>query len=134
MKIYEITYLALPELEEDELNSLQEKIASFVEKESGVLVEKTRPIKKSLGYPLKEKSTAFLGKIDFQMAPDKIKELEKSLKEIAEILRYSIYVQKPKKIAKAPRKPKTTPAKTKPKKVELKEIEKKLEEILDEPE
>lgn len=129
MRLYELTYLILPELKEEELNSLQEKIISLIQNNGGVLVSSEEPTKKSLFYPIKKKTEALLATLSFQLKPEKLKELEKKLKAEKNILRYLIITKKvPKKVptAKAKRKP------IKREKVELKDIEKKLKEILGE--
>jgi ribosomal protein S6 len=68
-----------------------------------------------------------LGSIYFFLEPEKIKQLEKKLKEDERILRYLIVSEKAPEKAKVPSK-----KVSKPKKVELKDIEEKIEEILKE--
>jgi len=75
-----------------------------------------------------QKQTSFLT-LEFYTEPEKIKELEKKLKE--DSLRYIILAKEPPKKTLA--KPIRKIGKTAKPKVELKEIEKKLEEILEEP-
>ncbi len=131
MKLYELTYLLSPDLSEEELKSLQEKINSFIEKEGGIINELTLPLKKVLAYPIKKKTFTHLGTLSFQFSPEKLENLEKKLKSENQILRYLILAKElPKKVVLPPKLPLIKP-KPKPK-VELKEIEKKLEEILGE--
>lgn len=129
MRVYELTYLILPELKEAELNSLQEKITSLIQNDGGVLISSETPVKKTLFCPIKKKMEAFLATLSFELKPEKLENLEKKLKAEKNILRYLIVTKKmPKKvpIVKAKRKP------IKREKVELKDIEKKLKEILGE--
>jgi small subunit ribosomal protein S6 len=147
MKLYELAYLISPELSEEELKSLREKISSLVQKEGGVLNEINFPNKKSLFFPIKKQKEAFLIDLTFYLEAEKLGNLEKELKSEKKILRYLILT---KKIPSAARSrpfirrggiladKKVSEVKTKPSKklaepkVELKDIEKKLEEILGE--
>jgi len=133
MKFFELTYLISPELSEEELKSLNEKINSLIQKGGGVLNEVGLPIKKKLAYPIKKKSEAFLVSSTFYLEPMGLKNLEKELEAEKKILNYLILAKKLLRKVTITVKPKK-PIKPKPeiKKVELKEIEKKLEEILGE--
>ena len=132
MHFYELAYLISPELPEEELKSLQEKINSLIQKGAGVLNEIKLPIKKKLAYPIKKQREAFLINFNFYLEPEKLGSLEKELKSEKKILRYLILARPKSKIAKVRKRPAKVIPKipAKEKKVELKEIEKKLEEIL----
>jgi small subunit ribosomal protein S6 len=133
MKLYELTYLISPEVSEEELKSLNEKINSLIQKGAGALNEIKPPIKKKLAYPIKKQNEAFLIELSFYLEPEKLGSLEKELKAEKKILRYLILAKPKLKIIKLRKRPKKViPKPLKEKKVELKEIEKKLEEILKE--
>jgi small subunit ribosomal protein S6 len=125
MRYYQLAYLLSPELKKEEIEKIQKDLASFFEKE-GVLDKVEEPLKRTLFYPIKKKTEAFLGAIYFYLESEMIKELEKKLRREEKILRYLIVSEK------APKKIKVEKKIAKPKKVELKEIEKKIEEILKE--
>lgn len=140
MQFYELTYLISPELSEEEIKVLQEKINSLIQKEEGVLVEIKSPWRQKLAYPIKKEKEAYLSSLTFHLLSEKLKTLEKQLKTLPEILRFLLLTKPPIPtlfpIAKT-LKIKRGAAKIgvgikKEKKVELKEIEKKLEEILGE--
>lgn len=139
MKQYKIIYLISPDLSEEELKIILEKINNLLEKEGAILDEIKKPIKKFLGYSIKNKKEAFLASINFNTDPKNIKEIKRGLEEERQILRHIILIRKPIYLTKKlrPRKRlKEIPAITKieklrEKKVELTEIEKKLEEILE---
>ncbi|OIO46059.1 MAG: 30S ribosomal protein S6 [Parcubacteria group bacterium CG1_02_39_15] len=137
MKSYELTCLISPDLSEEELKQLEEKVASFIREEEGILNGTSLVVRKALSYPVKKKHSAYLAMINFQLNPEKIENLEAKLKKENQVLRYLVTVKPPvKEMAAITRRPatiKSAPKKTM-EKVELKEIEKKLEEILeDEP-
>ena len=141
MKLYELTYLISPDLSEEEIRVLQEKINSLIQEEGRVLPDSTSNgglVRKTLAHPIKKNRSAFLSTLSFQLNPEELESLEKKLKAESKILRYLI-LGKPK--TKPPTtfrkkmvggKPPTPRKKVVGGKVELKEIEKKLEEILGE--
>ena len=117
MKLYELTYLPLPGISEDERKTLQDRVISALETS-----------------PVSNHSNGFLTTMDFNSEPEKIKEIEEKLKTDPQIQRCLILKKKlvrfkarilrraefSKKLEKEVSKPK----------VELQEIEKKLDEIL----
>ena len=133
MQRYELAYLISDEIPEEEVKSLQNKVASSIQEEGGILNKENVFLRRQLAYPIKRQAQAYLVVSDFQLNPEKLADFEKKLKETAQILRYLILIKKsprPMKTVFRIRKPKEI---TEEKKVELKEIEKKLEEILNEP-
>jgi ribosomal protein S6 len=125
MRYYQLTYLLSPELKKEEVEKIENELKSFFQKE-GIFDKIEPPLKRGLFYPIKKKNEALLGSIYFYLETQKIKMLEKKLKNEEKILRYLITGEK------APKKIKVEKKTAKPKKVELKEIEKKIEEILGE--
>ena len=147
MKLYELTYLISPDISEEELKNLSQKVVGFITGEEGTVKKIIEPLRKKFGYLIKKKGNAFLITLNFQLSPEKLKNLEKKLKSEAQIIRYMILAKKepgeiltPEKLIKPStlrekekaREIKETAKTIKPKKVELKEIDKKIEEILKE--
>ena len=139
MKLYELTYLISSELSDEATNSLQEKIASLISKEGGILAQNSAPLKKRLAYSIKKpalqakETQAHLVVLNFQSAPENLSVIEKNLKLENKIIRYLILAKPRKKIMAEGEKISTQkPKKIVKHRVELKEIEKKLEEILGE--
>lgn len=132
MRNYELTYLISPDFSEEELKNLENKIASFIQEEVGVLNQAAPFSKKRLYSPIKKKTLAFLSTLSFNFAQEKLAILEKKLKSEGQILRYLILAKPVVKEAAFPVKKLPKIKKPAEKKVELKEIEKKLEEILGE--
>ncbi len=147
MKNYQLTYLISPELSEEEAAKLSEQIVSFIQEREGTLDKSPQTIKKKLGQPIKNKTTAYSIVLNFHLKPEKIIEIEKNLKNEPGILRHLISKAPTQKIVKereltakffkkAPAtklksgEQFTGPLPQERKKVGLKEIEKKLEEIL----
>ena len=114
MKLYELTYLPLSGISQDEQKTLQDRVVSALETS-----------------PVSQHSNGFLTTMDFNQEPEKINKIEEKLKNEAQIQRYLILKKKlvrfkarilrraefSKKIEKETGRPK----------VELQEIEKKLD-------
>ncbi|MDD5145547.1 MAG: 30S ribosomal protein S6 [Candidatus Pacebacteria bacterium] len=139
MKQYQLNYLILPDLNEEDAKSLQERINSFVVENQGTLDKIFDIAKKRIDQRVKKQDVAYLASLDFHFLPEKIMDLEKKLKSEEKIIRYAILNKKAQKPLEAKRRrpilkaaEETAKATEKPKKVEIKEIEKKLEEILGE--
>ncbi len=145
MKLYELTYLASPDLSKEELKELSQDINSFIAQENGTLDQEIEPVGKRLSYPIKRKTEAFLVTFNFRLDTKNLEKLEKKLKEKNQILRYIILIRRliKKTVKRVPRKSlektlseeeifKTNIKSSETQKVELKEIDKKIEEILNE--
>jgi len=137
MKNYEITHLISSEIPEEEVKQVQSRLVSLIQSEGGLVLEEKIPFRKKLAYPVRKQSQAYLSFLVFQMEPEKLKDLEKKIKEISQILRYLLLIKLPKKERKTSaftKKLKTLKSE-KEKKVDIEEIGKKLDEILEnEPE
>jgi len=117
MKLYELDYLALPGLSEDERKTLSERVVSALDTP-----------------PTSNHSNGFLTTMEFSAEPNKIIGIEEKLKQEAQIQKYLILNKKPQRfkariLRRAEFSKKVEKETSKPK-VELQEIEKKLDEIL----
>jgi ribosomal protein S6 len=138
MKYYELAYLITPLLTEEEVKAFQGQISALIQTEGGILGENIT-MRRLLAYPIKGQTQAYFTVLTFQLNVEKIQDIEKKLKVEKQILRYLILIGKKPRITSRPegvipisrKEEKAAPKKEK--KVELLEIEKKLEEILDEP-
>jgi ribosomal protein S6 len=139
MKYYELAYLISPLLTEEEARTFHSGISSFIQKEEGLLGTENILIRRLLAYPINKQTQAYFAALSFQISQEKIANLDKKLKSEKQILRYLIIITKKPRLISKPegvipisrKEDKIAPKKEK--KVELQEIEKKLEEILDEP-
>jgi len=136
MQLYQLDYLISPEISEQDAQALGEKIKSLIEKDQGLIVKAELLSNRILSYEVKSFTEAFLAGLSFNLEPEKLEELKKTLETENNILRYIVF--KKKLLKEKPRTRKVTKISkeieiSKPKqKVELKEIEKKLDEILGE--
>lgn len=134
MKLYQLTYLISPDLNEEELKKTTQTIEELIQTNEGNLAKVEKPIKTRLGSPIRHKDSAFLNSLNFYINSEKLENLLQKLSALESILRFSINIKKTQKTkiktAKLFGRKKWAPEKGK--KVELKEIEKKLGEILGE--
>ncbi len=155
MKYYELNCLISSNLSQEELKTFQEKIENCIQEEGGIFIGTKNPTKRSLLYSIKTKlhptaETAYFVTLNFNLVPEKLKNIEKKLKSESQILRYLILNKKAPKavsplvkedkssfppfaaarVPKIPVAPGPKAERVKKEKVKLEEIEEKLEEIL----
>jgi len=147
MKQYELTYLTAQDLAEEEVKSLQDKLAAAIKATNGTVTEFQKPYKKRLAYPIKKREIAYVNTVIFGLEPKDLENFTNGLKEEARILRSLTIVYAPftprtplrrKRVVETAPAPaseiaeetkKTTVKKERPK-AELNEIAEKLDEIL----
>ncbi len=146
MHDYEITYLADPRLDEAKKEELDEAIDKIVN-DIGGEISYTSPSdtpgsRRRLNYPIADQRVAWLRVMQIQLDPEKINELQATLKKHADILRVTVLqtarreeisaaiFDAPEKTAVSP----TPDSSNKPvgKKVTMAEVEEKIEEALEE--
>ncbi len=139
MSLYEFTYLIPSHLSTEEVKTFRKKVELYIEEGGGKITQNNFPVRKELAYPIKKNNTAFLVNLIFDLSPDKLKDLEKKIKEEEQIIRFLLLKKetvRKKRIRKRELKkiiPTVQPKiESVEKKVGLKEIEQKLEEILNE--
>lgn len=155
MNTYELTYIISPEITGEEAENKAKEFEGLIQSKEGVILRQDKPIAKTLSYPIKKQGSGFIGVLEFQLEPEKLKEINENMAKNEKIIRHMIVIknpakaQKPRRTKKAasifgiefpmkkemeqpiPASEKTEPEKTE-KKIELKDIEQKLEEILGE--
>ncbi len=128
MNYYELTYLASPTFTHEEVVGYHEKIKSLIVKEKGVTSTEQEPIKKTLAYPVKKQTQAYLASIDFEIVAGDADKIKAFLKKESNILRH-ILIKKNKAHEKEDARPRKRRS-LKPEKTMLKDIEEKLNEII----
>jgi len=134
MENYEITFLLIPELNEEELEKCVEKIEALIN-ENGKTAKKETPKKITLSYAIQKYSQAFLFALEFEQEKNNIKKTIEKIKEIKEIIRF-LLIKKSKASEKKPliksvkKESKTIKTENKKQESDMKQIEKDLEELL----
>lgn len=138
MKNYELSYIISTEISSEESQAFAKEIESFIQGKEGVIIKSETPVAKTLAFPVKKFGSGFFVISEFQIEPEKIKEINEKLEKDGKILRHIVAVKKHARLQKERRIKKEEPVpqleikKTDDKKVELEEIDKKLNEILGE--
>ncbi len=144
---YELNYFLNPNLSEEEILNLSQKISNFAGEIGGKIETINETRNRKLSFPIKKFNQGHFFEVKFSADPQKISELEKKLKLEEKILRFSILTvppitQKPEKPAKKAKiypsekekagkekEGKIEAEKMKPQKSEIKKEKVKLEDI-----
>lgn len=93
MRNYELAYIADPDLDEQSLSTLEEKVRGWVEAAGGVIAKVDRWGKRRLAYPIKKRSDGVYTIISAQLPPKASVPLERDLRLSEQILRFMITLQ-----------------------------------------
>jgi small subunit ribosomal protein S6 len=95
VRSYELAYIADPELDEDAISSLEERVKSSIEAADGKILNVNRWGKRKLAYPIQKKSEGYYVIMDTEMPPQAGKPVEQDLRLNEQILRYLITSKTP---------------------------------------
>lgn len=100
MRNYELAYIADPELNEDALSALEERVQGWIEAADGKVVEINRWGKRRLAYSINKKKEGFYYFLTLVLPPTASQEIERDLRLSEQVLRYLITLR-PQEAAKA---------------------------------
>ncbi len=101
MRDYEILYIVRADLDDEKVQDIVKRVSTLIEKSGGTLERTNLWGKRKLAYEVKHQKEGAYVLQDFQIAPERIPELESALKITEEVLRHLI-VRKPEKPAPTP--------------------------------
>lgn len=131
---YELVYILTPKISEKEVKDKNKEVLEVLKKVGAEVLKEDFWGKKELAYPIKNFDQGFYTLVKFQVEPEKIKEIDKSLKLQEEVIRFLMIKKEEKAQAIEEKMPiKLTEKKEKveiPKEAELEKLDKELEEIL----
>ncbi len=87
---YEISFILLPNLKDEEVNSFGEDTRKTIENMGGVFKNQEKPEKRKLAYPIKKFEFGISLNIYFLLAVERLRELLSVLKQNGQILRHMI--------------------------------------------
>jgi small subunit ribosomal protein S6 len=90
---YELTYIADPELNEDSLADLEERVLGWIEAADGKVLEVNRWGKRRLAYSIEKKNEGFYYVLSLELPPTAGNEIERDLRLSEQVLRYLITLQ-----------------------------------------
>jgi len=137
-RIYEIGYLLSPLIPEEKLDEEIGSLRKLIEDKKGFILNEGRPKMQRLAYPIKKLESAYLGWIKFAAEPTILFEIKNSFKKLSSSIRFLI-----REIVKETLAPSSAKKIIKKKKTiipgikeeaKFEEIDKKLEELLGQPE
>lgn len=90
MRNYELAYIADPELDDEQLTALGERVQELIEGAEGKLVNVDRWGKRKLAYPIDKRSEGHYVIVEAQLPPAAGSSIERDLKLNEQILRFLI--------------------------------------------
>jgi len=92
LRSYELIYIIHPELDEGAFNELNDRIDKWITETSGEVVNTDYWGVRKLAYPIRKQSEGqYIFKL-IKLAPNSVSELERNLRFLEPVLRYSIIV------------------------------------------
>ena len=128
MRDYEILYIVRPDLDDDKVQDAVKRVNTLIERSGGSADHTNLWGKRKLAYEVKHQKEGIYVLQDFQVAQDRVPELEAALKITEEVLRHLI-VRKPEK----PEKPSPTTVAPPPAEVALEPVAVESEGAADAP-
>lgn len=160
MQHYEALIIISSKITEEELPFVIDKVLTLIKKSGGEITLDKNLGKKKLAYSLKQNRYGFYALVEFNLPPENLKNVEKDLRLLEEVIRYQAVrakiktakeleaerikesraklerfeeeVKEEKKVEVAPKKMEKEPVLEPPKKkISLEELDEKLDKILD---
>ncbi len=101
MRDYEVLYIVRADLDDEKVQDAVKRVNTLIQRSGGTVDRTNLWGKRKLAYEVKHQKEGSYVLQDFQLDPDRVPELEASLKITEEVLRHLI-VRKPEKVAVAP--------------------------------
>ena len=101
MRDYEVLYIVRADLDDEKVHDAVKRVNTLIERSGGTAERTNLWGKRKLAYEVKHHKDGSYVLQDFKLDPDRVPELESSLKITEEVLRHLI-VRKPEKTAAAP--------------------------------
>jgi small subunit ribosomal protein S6 len=90
VRSYELAYIADPDLDEEAISSLEERVKSWIEGVNGKTLNVDRWGKRKLAYPIQKQSEGYYFIMQTEIPPEAGRSLEQNLRLNEQILRYLI--------------------------------------------
>ncbi|NIS82137.1 MAG: 30S ribosomal protein S6 [Anaerolineales bacterium] len=90
MRNYELAYIAHPELDDEALAALEEKVSGWIEAAGGKLGKIDRWGKRRLAYPISKQTDGYYFIMNLEMPPQAGTVVERDIRLNEQILRYMI--------------------------------------------
>ena len=87
---YEMVYIVHPTLDEQALAAVREKVDKLIAHNGGTLTQRDDWGKRQFAYPITKLSEGFYSVLKFELPPNVVRELERSIQLTEEIVRYLV--------------------------------------------
>jgi small subunit ribosomal protein S6 len=101
LRDYEVLYILRADLDDEKVQDAVKRVNTVIERSGGTVERTNLWGKRKLAYEVKHQKEGSYVLQDFQIAPERVPELEAALKITEEVLRHLI-VRKPEKVAVPP--------------------------------
>lgn len=88
MHNYEVTFIVHPDVEDEGMTGVVEKVSQFITGGGGQITNVNRWGRRRLAYPIRKQREGYYVLMHVQLDPQSINELERSLKLTEEVIRY----------------------------------------------
>ncbi len=88
MHNYEFTFIVHPDVEDEGMTGVVEKVSQFITGGGGQITNVNRWGRRRLAYPIRKQREGYYVLMHVQLDPQSINELERSLKLTEEVIRY----------------------------------------------
>ncbi|MBC7229906.1 MAG: 30S ribosomal protein S6 [Actinobacteria bacterium] len=91
MREYELMYIARPNLEPEQYESLQERVSGLISRDGGEMTGLDVWGRRKLGYPIKHETEGHYVVLTFKGGNELVQELDRVLSITDEIMRFKIF-------------------------------------------
>lgn len=95
LRNYELAYIADPDLDEEALGALEERVKSSIEAANGQIANVDRWGKRKLAYPIRKRSEGYYFIFETAMPPEAGRAIERDLGLSEQVLRYLLTLREP---------------------------------------
>jgi small subunit ribosomal protein S6 len=88
MRNYEFTFIAHPDVEDEGLAGVTEKVSQFITESGGQIANVDHWGRRRLAYPIQKQTEGYYVLMQVQLDPKSIGELERNLKLTEEVIRH----------------------------------------------
>lgn len=88
MHNYEFTFIVHPDVEDEGMTGVVEKVSQFITGGGGQITNVNRWGRRRLAYPIRKQREGYYVLMHVQLDPQSINELERNLKLTEEVIRY----------------------------------------------
>lgn len=90
LRDYEMVYIAVPQLDDEGLATLNERLASWITSANGTVTDTNVWGRRKLTYAISKQTEGIYIQINFQLTPSATRELERSLRLDEQVIRHLI--------------------------------------------